>query len=76
MRYGSFCALDGLNLQVARGEICALLGPNGAGKSTTLKILAGLQEATSGSVQVAGVRPRDAKRLIGVMRKILASSKI
>ncbi len=41
MRYGEFCAVDGLNLQVARGEICALLGPNGAGKSTTLKILVG-----------------------------------
>lgn len=67
MLYGGFCALDGLTLEVPQGEICALLGPNGAGKSTTLKILAGLQVPTSGSVQIAGLQPRDAKRITGVM---------
>jgi ABC-2 type transport system ATP-binding protein len=67
MRYGSFCALDSLNLDVAAGEICALLGPNGAGKSTTLNLLAGLQKPTSGSVTVAGRDPKDVKQAIGVM---------
>lgn len=33
MRYGSFCALDSLNLDVQGGEICTLLGPNGAGNN-------------------------------------------
>jgi ABC-2 type transport system ATP-binding protein len=67
MTYGTFRALDGLNLDVPAGEICALLGPNGAGKSTALKLLAGLQAPTSGSVTVAGLSPKDAKQTIGVM---------
>jgi len=52
--YGSFGALNGLNLKVLPGEIYGLLGPNGAGKTTTLKITAGLVEPTAGSVLVAG----------------------
>ena len=67
MRYGAFCALDRLDLDIPQGEICALLGPNGAGKSTTLKILAGLQQPTSGAATVAGRIPRDAKQFTGVM---------
>jgi ABC-2 type transport system ATP-binding protein len=67
MSYGGFRALDGLDLDVQTGEICALLGPNGAGKSTALKLLAGLQEPTSGSVTVAGSNPKEAKQIIGVM---------
>ncbi len=67
MRYGSFCALESLNLDVQVGEICALLGPNGAGKSTTLKLHAGLQKPTSGSAKVAGLNPQNARRAIGVM---------
>ena len=53
-RYGSFDALNGLDLGVASGEIYGLLGPNGAGKTTTLKITAGLIEPSSGSVTVSG----------------------
>lgn len=52
--YGSFGALNGLDLQIMSGEIYGLLGPNGAGKTTTLKIAAGLVEPTSGSVALAG----------------------
>src|SRR5512143_3136355 len=47
-------AVDGLDLEVARGECFGLLGPNGAGKTTTVEILEGLTEATAGEVEVLG----------------------
>ncbi len=50
--YGDDRALDGVDVDVAAGEIYGLVGPNGAGKSTLLGILAGLRRATSGSVRV------------------------
>jgi len=52
-------AVDGLDLDIRRGEIFGLLGPNGSGKSTTIKILLGLLHATSGDVLVFGRLPRD-----------------
>jgi sulfate transport system ATP-binding protein len=54
-RFGSFVALDDVNLNVGSGELTALLGPSGGGKSTLLRIIGGLEEADSGSVVIDGV---------------------
>jgi ABC-2 type transport system ATP-binding protein len=63
-RYGDFVAVDGLDLEVRRGECFGLLGPNGAGKTTTIEILEGLLSPTAGTVQVLGRRwDRDADAL-------------
>lgn len=52
--FGSFVAVDHVNLQIKAGEIFGFLGPNGAGKSTTIRVLCGLLTPTSGSAIVAG----------------------
>lgn len=63
-RYGSVTAVNGLDLQVLRGECFGLLGPNGAGKTTTIEILEGLLAADAGEVEVLGQRwDRDAASL-------------
>jgi ABC-2 type transport system ATP-binding protein len=63
-RYGSVCALDGLDLHVAPGEVHGLLGPNGAGKSTTIRILLGILRQDRGTVRLLGGDPwRDAVEL-------------
>jgi ABC-2 type transport system ATP-binding protein len=56
-RYGDRNAVDGLDLDIARGEIFALLGPNGAGKTTIVEVLEGYRERDGGEVQVLGVDP-------------------
>jgi ABC-2 type transport system ATP-binding protein len=53
-KYGAFTALDGVDLDIQRGEVFALLGPNGAGKTTLISLVAGTSRATSGTVQVLG----------------------
>ena len=53
-RFGAQVAVDGLDLDMPRGEFHALLGPNGAGKTTTLRIVAGLLAADAGEVTVMG----------------------
>ncbi|WP_052366818.1 ABC transporter ATP-binding protein [Paraoerskovia marina] len=60
--YGATTAVDGLDLDVGRGEIFAMLGPNGAGKTTTTEILAGHRRATTGDVSVLGLDPARASR--------------
>lgn len=56
-KYGSFTAVDSLDLTIHKGEIFGLLGPNGAGKSTTILMMLGLTEPTSGSVKVCDLNP-------------------
>jgi simple sugar transport system ATP-binding protein len=69
-RYGPTLALKDINLHLRKGEVLGLLGDNGAGKSTLIKILAGFQNASSGSVWVKGedYTPRnvDEARSIGI----------
>jgi len=55
-KYGAVTAVDGLDLEVRRGECFGLLGPNGAGKTTTVEIFEGLNDATAGTVEVLGLR--------------------
>jgi ABC-2 type transport system ATP-binding protein len=68
-RYGKFTAVDGITLEVQRGELFGLLGPNGAGKTTTMRMIAGILQPTAGSVLISGVdmlaRPLEAKARIG-----------
>jgi ABC-type multidrug transport system ATPase subunit len=52
--YGSFAAVDGLDLEIKSGELFGLLGPNGAGKSTTIRVLIGQRRPSAGSVTIAG----------------------
>jgi ABC-2 type transport system ATP-binding protein len=74
--YGSFTAVDGIDLTVYRNEIFGILGPNGAGKTTTLEMVEGLRRPDSGSIHVAGIdvvaNPTAVKRLIGVQLQTTA----
>ncbi|MDN6380166.1 MAG: ATP-binding cassette domain-containing protein [Brevibacterium aurantiacum] len=68
--FGSFRALDGIDLQVDQGQIFGLLGPNGAGKTTTVKVLSTLIRPDSGDASVAGnsviADPTAVRRSIGL----------
>lgn len=60
--YGDHVAVDGLDLDIRRGEIFGILGPNGAGKSTTVEILEGHRKRDAGEVDVLGEDPGKASR--------------
>jgi len=70
-RYGDFTAVDGINFDVAKGEIFGFLGPNGAGKTTTINMLIGLARPDSGTIRIAGIdcssNPKAAQRLMGIV---------
>src|SRR5436853_7507434 len=70
-RFGSFVAVDHINLDVPRGTVFGFLGPNGSGKSTTIRMLCGLLAPSEGSAVVGGydiAREREALRAnIGYM---------
>src|SRR3984893_18306891 len=70
-QFGSFVAVDHINLQVNRASFFGFLGPNGAGKSTTIKMLTGLLAPSSGQLRVLGLditaQPMEVKKRIGVV---------
>jgi ABC-2 type transport system ATP-binding protein len=61
-RYGGVTAVDGVDLDVAPGEVFAVLGPNGAGKTTAVEIMAGFRHRDDGDVAVLGEDPQRAGR--------------
>lgn len=75
-RYGGTVALDGVSLDINRGELLGLLGPNGAGKTTLLSIMGGLLDADSGEVRLGGSifrrSDRDLRRRVGFGTQDLA----
>ena len=74
--FGSFRAVDGIDLAVPAGSFYGFLGPNGAGKSTTIKCLTGLLKPSGGSMRILGIDPLAdpvaVKRKIGVVPEDLA----
>ncbi|HWP98403.1 MAG TPA: ABC transporter ATP-binding protein [Syntrophomonadaceae bacterium] len=63
-KFGSFTAVDQVNLAISPGQVCGFLGPNGAGKSTTIRMLCGILEPSAGSGWVLGYDlARDAEQL-------------
>ena len=60
MAYGDLVVLDGLDLEIPRGQVVTLLGPNGAGKTTTVEILEGFRRRSGGQVEVLGHDPAGA----------------
>ena len=63
--YGSRRVLDGVNLDVQEGEFYALMGPNGSGKTTLASIIAAVKTQDSGTVEIHGKKPAQAKEFIG-----------
>ena len=68
-RYGTVTALDGLDLEIRRGEVFCLLGPNGSGKTTFIRLLSGFLSPSSGALTVGGfdvqAQPMQARQCIG-----------
>src|SRR3954466_5925623 len=67
-RYGSFTAVDQIDLEEPTGELFGFLGPNGAGKTTTLRMIAGILKPTARQISIAGVDLR--KDPIGAKMKL------
>lgn len=69
--YGAFAAVNGLDLDIRRGELFGLLGPNGAGKTTTLRMLCTVLAPSAGTATVAGydvvAQPGDVRRSVGFL---------
>lgn len=70
-RFGSFTAVDSISFEVEPGTIFAFLGTNGAGKTTTIRMLTGVLQPTSGSIEIGGFdlqsAPLEAKSIMGVI---------
>ena len=72
-RYGDLVAADEISFKLEEGEIFGLLGPNGAGKTTTISCVTTLENPTSGMIEVFGMAPKEAKRLVGYVPQELIS---
>jgi ABC-2 type transport system ATP-binding protein len=76
--YGELTAVDGIDLDIAQGEVFALLGPNGAGKTTTVEILEGFRHRDGGTVAVLGTDPEHGGRAwrarIGIVLQLTSSA--
>ena len=70
-KYDSLLAVDGIDLEISKGESFGFLGPNGAGKTTTIKLLVGLLKPTSGSIFIDGIDL--GRNLVGVKKYRLYS---
>ena len=71
IHYGSFCALENINLQVAAGEFIGIIGPNGGGKTTFIKALMNLIKPTEGRIRIKGLPPRMNRTLIGYVPQFI-----
>jgi len=65
--YGKTIAIQGIDLEIHRGELFGLIGPDGAGKTTAFNILGGVMEATAGTAQILGLPARDARNHTGYL---------
>ena len=78
-QFGSYRAVDGLDLDIGRGEVFGLLGPNGAGKTTTILMLATLLAPSAGSARVCGFnvvgQAKDVRRRIGYVMQQIATNR-
>ena len=75
-RYGQHTAVDDLNFTVRPGIVTGFLGPNGAGKSTTMRMILGLDQATSGSATVNGRNLRDHPAPLGELGALLEAKAV
>ena len=69
--YGEIIAVDGISIDIEKGQIFGLLGPNGAGKTTTINMLTGLARPTAGKIFVDGIdgikNIKKVQRIIGIV---------
>ncbi|MBT3627085.1 MAG: ABC transporter ATP-binding protein [Rhodospirillaceae bacterium] len=60
-RFGEHTAVDGVDLQISKGEFLAIMGPSGCGKTTTLRMIAGLEQPSAGEIRLNGTRMNELK---------------
>ena len=66
-RFGDFTAVDGVNLEVREGEFFSMLGPSGSGKTTCLRMIAGFEQPTAGTIELEG---KEVSRLAPYQRDV------
>ena len=63
--YGDVAAVDGIDLDIARGEFFTMLGPSGSGKTTTLRMIAGFERPDAGEIELDGATSRSCRPTTG-----------